>query len=61
MEEANGRWKVPAKRISGEEYLTMWKIEGGSDIVNSPQVSTKAEQKKSVPEVWEEPAAKTKR
>jgi len=51
---------VPPKRTTGEEYLAMWKTEGGHDDVAVPLEEMEAGQKNNMPEVWEEPATKTK-
>jgi hypothetical protein len=53
------RWKVPAKRITGQQYLELWKQEGGNDEMGGPQVAEDG-QRRNMPEVWEEPATKPK-
>jgi large subunit ribosomal protein L41 len=60
FEDGKRVWKVPPKRKTGEEYLAMWKSEGGHDDVAVPQEEVEAVQRKNMPEVWEEPAAKAK-
>jgi hypothetical protein len=53
------RWRVPAKRITGQEYLQLWKQEGGNDDMGDVQVADDG-QRRNMPEVWEERATKAK-
>ena len=49
-------YKAPAKRITGENYLQMWKEYGGNDVVEDAYY--KDESNTNMPEVWEEKASK---
>ncbi|KAF1957062.1 hypothetical protein CC80DRAFT_444484 [Byssothecium circinans] len=52
-------YKVPLKTITGEQYLTEWKEQGGHDQVEVPMGQDGADEpRKNMPEVWEESGQK---
>ena len=59
VQVSQSAYKAPAKTISGEAYLQMWKEHGGNDVVDVYENFDGA-QKKKMPEVWEEQGEKPK-